>query len=78
MPKIRDLYSMMLFVQLNSSLYEKRVVSLFGDHNTIPAPDPTLECAPSKSKPQDPSLFSSSMKREFSKMKVLSIPSSIN
>jgi hypothetical protein len=67
MTKIRASYSTMLFVQLNSILYEKRVVSLSGDIKTIPTLAPELECAPSKSKPQDPSSFYSSRKREFPK-----------
>jgi hypothetical protein len=45
MPRIRDSYSV-LFVQLNSILYKKRVVSLSVDLKAILAPEPTLECAP--------------------------------
>jgi hypothetical protein len=49
--EIRASYSTMLFVQLNSSLYEKRVVLLSGDLKTIPILEPALECAASNSKP---------------------------
>jgi hypothetical protein len=66
-PKMRASYSAMLFVQLNSSLYENRVVSFSGDLNIIIAPKPELECTPSKSKPQYASFFSSSRKRSFPK-----------
>jgi hypothetical protein len=52
MPKVRDSYLMMLFVQLNSSIYNKRVV-FSEDLKTIRTPDLALECAPSKSNPQD-------------------------
>jgi hypothetical protein len=76
MPRIMYSYSAMSFVQSNSILYEKRVVSFSGDLKTIPAPEHVLECASSKSMPQDPSLFSSSIKREFPKISVMSIPSS--
>jgi len=38
MPKMRVSYSGMLFVQVNSNLYEKRVFSLSGEIKNIPAP----------------------------------------
>jgi hypothetical protein len=76
-PKTRDSYSTMLLVQSNSSFYVKRVASLLCDIRTTLTPDPAFECAPWKSNPQHPSLFSSSIQRDFSRMKVLLVPSLI-